>query len=238
VSSNSYVDFVSDEYFKRCVKNVCDSFDSVSNELVPEELHKHGIDPIKMSFDMYKLKQGLKSWNEKEKIRQDDKTINNKIGEFHQMLLGGVDGWTDLGIGDESHLDLRKNDNTVFMELKNKENTVNDDSKKQVRSKLEAALNANPGATCYWGYVVAENGKSQDKVWWPYINANPHVENENIRRISGKEIYRLVTGDGDNLEKVWRALPLAIKNVCHSDFQLSEADQTAFDQLFEKAFNK
>jgi len=85
------------------------------------------------------------------------------------MLLGCMDGWTDLGIGDDSHLDLKKDDDTIFMELKNKENTVNSDSKKQVRIKLEEKFAEKPNAKCYWAYIVAENGLSEERVWWPCL---------------------------------------------------------------------
>src|SRR3989304_7308117 len=114
---NRYVNFVSDEHFEKCVKHVCEKFEK--NDIPDdEELQENGIDPIKMTFDMIKHGLIFDEWKKKEKERQDDKSVNNTIGEFHQMLLGAVDGWTDLGIGDESHLDLKKNDGSVFIEIK------------------------------------------------------------------------------------------------------------------------
>ena len=97
--------------------------------------------------------------------RQQDKTINNKIGEFHQELLGKVDGWMDLGIGDETEIDLKKEDNTVFIELKNKYNTMNSSSEKTCREKLEKVIEKYPDATVYWAYVISKNYKSEDRIW-------------------------------------------------------------------------
>lgn len=234
--SDKYVGFVPDSHFEKCVRHVCDAYESITKSFEPESLQEHGIDPIKMTFDMVNGKLDFGSWLGKEKSRQDDKTVNNTIGEFHQMLLGGVEGWVDLGVGDDSHLDLQKKDDMVFMELKNKENTVNSDSKKQVRKKLEDAFDGNPKANCYWAYIVAENGRSEDKKWWPYTHAKN--ENENIRRISGSKVYELVTGDGNNLERVWRVLPDAINNIRKTDFKISESDQKEFEAWFTKAFFK
>ena len=105
-------------------------------------LQRNTLDPIKQVFDISAMKIDSDSWVKNELIRQQDKTINNRIGDFHQRLLGKVDGWEDLGTGDTTKVDLRKEDNSIFMELQNKENTVNADSKDQVRRKLSNIRNS------------------------------------------------------------------------------------------------
>jgi len=232
---NMYVDFVSDAWFEKCVKHVCDAFENIGSIVNDEDLQKHGIDPIKMTFDMIKQELSFDEWKKKEKERQDDKSVNNTIGEFHQMLLGGVSGWTDLGIGDDSHLDLKKDDNSFFLELKNKENTVNSDSKKEVRKKLDDKAREHPDAKCYWAYIVAENGSSEEKNW-KYKHATN--KSDNIRRLSGAKIYELITGDENNLKLVWEKLPLAIKKVCNSNFSILPGDNLIFEQWFKNAFYK
>ena len=232
---NRYVDFVSDEHFEKCVKHVCDAFENIGDKVDDEDLQKHGIDPIKMTFDMIKQELTFDKWKEKEKERQDDKSVNNAIGEFHQLLLGGISGWTNLGIGDESHLDLKKDDNSIFLELKNKENTVNSDSKKEVRKKLDVKAREFPYAKCYWAYIVAENGKSEEKNW-KYKHATN--KSDNIRRLTGTKIYEVITGDEKNLKLVWEKLPLAIKKVCNSNFSISYEDNQIFEEWFQNAFYK
>jgi hypothetical protein len=234
VAKNKYVDFVPDAHFEKCVKHVCNAFEKISIPANDKELQKEGIDPIKMTFDMIQHKMNFAKWKKKEKTRQDDKTVNNAIGEFHQLLLGGVENWTDLGIGDETHVDLKRNDNLYHLELKNKENTVNSDSKKQVRNKLEKLAKEFPKATCYWAYVVPKNGKSEEKEW-EYKNGNNKLK---VRRITGEKIYELITGDKNNLKSVWKALPSAIKNVCNCEFTISAKDNTIFEEWFVKAFTK
>ena len=229
---NKYVDFVSDAHFEKCVRHVCKEFEN-TGQIDDKKLQSNGIDPIKMTFDMIKHGISFDVWKKKEAERQDDKSVNNTIGEFHQMLLGGVSGWTDLGIGDESKLDLQKNDGSVFLELKNKENTVNDDSLRQVRGKLETAANTHTTAMCYWAYVVAKNGKSEDRDW-----EYKKVNNPRIRRLTGAKIYELITCDEKNLKRVWEKLPLAIKNVCGTNFTISSGDNMIFNDWFNNAFYK
>ena len=144
MSKNKYVDFVSDEHFIKCIKHVCDAYDSD-----PKASWNNGRDPFKLIFDIMNNSSNFSDWENREAMRQADKTINNRIGEFHQKLLGGVDGWTDLGTGDETKLDLKKNDNTIFLELKNKFNTVNSDSSKAVWEKLEKNLESYPASSLF-----------------------------------------------------------------------------------------
>ena len=162
---NKYVDFVSDEHFLRCVKWVCDAYPDKSSDVNMEMLQRNALDPFKMVFDIVNGKTEVETWVKNEAIRQFDKTINNRIGEFHQKLLGGVNGWTNLGTGDESKVDLKRKDNSIFMELKNKFNTVNADSLQSVRQKLERCVIKNPKAMAYWAYIVERDGSSGESPW-------------------------------------------------------------------------
>ena len=147
-----YVIFVTDKQFEDCVRLVCDAY---NEEIILEDqkLQKTGIDPIKMTFDMMCENKNFRKWKIKESARKKDKTVNNTIGAFHQKLLGHVKGWTDLGTNGELGLDLKKNDNSVLMELKNKDNDLNDNVSKQIRTKLMRAHKKYPKAKCYFAYI-------------------------------------------------------------------------------------
>ena len=77
-------------------------------KLIQNHLEESALDVFKMVFDVVHSEVSVDEWVKREKTRQQDKTINNRIGEFHQKLLGKVDGWTNLGIGHESHVDLKE----------------------------------------------------------------------------------------------------------------------------------
>ena len=113
--------------FLDCVEILVDAYLSQNDSVNIEKELKHGkntTDFIKCLFDVYTQDISLEEWAEGEVRRRNDKTINNKIGEFHQNLLGKVSGWINLGVGDKSGLDLKKEDNSIFIELKNKHNVT------------------------------------------------------------------------------------------------------------------
>ena len=228
---NKYVEFVSDEDFLECVKHVIDFY--LSDEFQEEPLtvlkeSKNDIDAIKTIFDITVKQIGFDGWANKEIERQQDKTINNKIGEFHQELLGKVDGWVDLGIGDETEIDLKKEDNTVFIELKNKHNTMNSSSTKTCREKLENVIEQYPDATAYWAYIISRKYKSENRVW-KYQGR----EDEKIRRISGDLLYEMITGDSNALEKVYEAIPKAIVDLLGEDYKLLPYDEKLMKEFQE-----
>lgn len=228
---NKYVEFVSDEDFLECVKHVIDFY--LSDEYQEEPMtvlkeSKNDIDAIKTIFDITVKQIGFDGWANKEMERQHDKTINNKIGEFHQELLGKVDGWVDLGIGDETEIDLKKEDNTVFIELKNKHNTMNSSSTKTCREKLENVIEQYPDATAYWAYIISRKYRSENRVW-KYQGR----ENEKIRRISGDLLYEMITGDSNALEKVYEAIPKAIVDLLGEDYKLLPYDEKLMKEFQE-----
>lgn len=241
--SNKYVDFVSDEDFLECVQRVILQYRSVSLKVDMARLQRNVVDPFKMVFDIMSTKIGVDDWIKGETIRQDDKTINNYVGEFHQMLLGKVKGWEDLGTGDPQRVDLRRSDNSIFIEIKNKHNTMNDSGIEQVRLNLERAVLQFPKAVAYWAYIVA--GSSGEEVWIykPRVKAKRKV-NPRIKVAWGKKVYQLVTGDPFSLEKTWEALPQAIidlskKNSGQANLsQLNTADRQKLLGFFESAFGR
>lgn len=230
--TNKYVDFVSDDHFEKCVKHVVDRY---NEEIILDDsqLQKNGIDPIKMRFDILCEGNNLKKWKVKESTRQKDKTVNNALGEFHQKLLGGVEGWTDLEQGDPTKLDLKKNDNTIFMELKNKNNTVNADSSAKVREKLLVQIKKHD-AIGYFAYFVAQNGKSEELDW----NSTKLENHKNLKRLSGTKVYEVVTGKPDALEQVWKALPIVLKNLYDLKNPLSSDEEKEFIKWFQLAYDK
>lgn len=228
---NKYVEFVSDEDFLECVKHIIDFY--LSDEYQEEPMtvlkeSKNGIDAIKTIFDITVKQIGFDGWANKEMERQQDKTINNKIGEFHQELLGKVEGWVDLGVGDETEIDLKKEDNTVFIELKNKHNTMNSSSTKTCREKLENVIEQYPDATAYWAYIISRKYRSENRVW-KYQGR----EDEKIRRISGDLLYEMITGDSNALEKVYEAIPKAIVDLLGEDYKLLPYDEKLMKEFQE-----
>jgi hypothetical protein len=231
--ANRYVDFVSDAHFKKCVNWVCEAYLDPSLKLDKAWLQRNGVDPFKMVFDMVVQNRNFESLMEQEKSRQYDKKSGGRIGDFHQKLLGGVKGWVDLGVGDESKVDLKKEDNTIFIELKNKYNTVNSDSLSAVRQKLVKITKDFPNSIAYWAFVIEKNGTSGESEW-VYLGDN----NPKLKKIWGSKLYELITGKQDALEKTWIALPIAIKDILKDRKNISLSDMKELQNWFKDGFEQ
>ena len=129
-----------------------------NNDIFSSDLFSNAIDPFSMQFGM--SLSSPDTWFETEVRRQLNKTFEQRIGEFHQILLGSIDGWNDLGIGDDSKVDLCNDDATIFIELKNKFNTCNSDALAKVQEKLLNILQIHRNATAHWAYIVPSASSS------------------------------------------------------------------------------
>jgi len=206
--ANRYVSFVDDEHFYRCVKRVCDRYAELQRQDAGRLLKKSVVDPFKMVLDMGNRGIGPGDWEEVDADRIRDKSLNNAIGEFHQEVLGGVEGWVALPKGHRLEVDLAREDNAAFIELKNKYNTLSGSKHKAVHDALERILREHPQARCYWAYILAQNGTSGERAWVFRNSTNP-----NIRRAWGGRVYGIVTGSDSALSEAWAALPRAMGDV-------------------------
>lgn len=228
--ANKYVSWVSDEHFLDCVRYVCTAYTD-PKLFSDKRLHKNTVDPVKLLFDLSNMGLKFDEWVAAERIRQAGKTVNNRIGEFHKKLLGGVKGWKDLGVGDDSKIDLVREDNSIFIELKNKYNTTNSDSLEAVRIKLEHVIGVHPKATAYWAFIISRSGDSGEAVW----HKKGHESKKSIRKVWGANVYELVTGKEDSLQEMWFALPAALADITGK--QISSSEEKKLQEFFERAFS-
>lgn len=217
-----YVEFISDGHYKGCVRYVLNSFNKAKelkssldksiakNDIFKSLLFKNKIDPFKMVFEIEKI--GIKEWIRKEILRQLDKSVEQKMGEFHQRMLGGVNGWKDLKVGNK--MDIVNMDGTIYFEIKNKFNTSNDGSLKDVRNKLEEITKSNHKATAYWANIIPNSTLKSGEAVWVKKNFN---QIESVKRVWGEKVYELITGDPLALEKIYQTLPTVIADVAHED---------------------
>lgn len=217
-----YVEFISDNHFKDCVRHVLNAYDNAitlkesieysikKGDIFQSLLFKNIVDPFKMAFDINKI--GIEEWIKKEVLRQLDKSVEQKMGEFHQKILGGVGGWTDLGIGQE--VDLMKNDKSIYIEIKNKYNTCSGDALTAVRRKLEEITRNNHDSIAFWAYIIAKTKQKSGEEIWIKSKFN---KIDSVKKIWGEKVYEIVTGDPEALSKVYKVLPTVIMDVIKED---------------------
>jgi hypothetical protein len=246
-----YVDFISDDHYKECVRYVLDSFNNAvklkdslkdaiqKGDVFKSSLFSNVVDPFKMTFEVSKI--GVKEWIRKEILRQLDKSVEQKMGEFHQKMLGGVNGWTDLKIG--QGVDLVNDDNTLYLEIKNKFNTCSGSALKDVRKNLEDITKEKHKATAYWAYIIAKSKDKSGEAVWVKKGFN---KIDSVKSLWGEKVYEKVTGDPKALYKIYQTLPKVIADVTKEDDianvaiiieDIVDSLEDHFDNIQKKIYN-
>jgi len=171
------------------------------------EFNRNLIDPIKLTFDAKVYGKSLEEIIEAEAIRQIDKSNTNHIGYFHQNIFKYIgQGWEVPQAG----YDIINTSRKIFVEMKNKHNTMNSSSAQKTYIKMQDTILRDDEATCYLVEVIAK--KSQDIAWAISLNSEP-FSNKNIRRVSIDKFYEIVTGQPTAFRELCEVMPMVINDV-------------------------
>ncbi|MXV75366.1 Eco47II family restriction endonuclease [Candidatus Poribacteria bacterium] len=108
--------------------------------------------------------------------------ISNFLGEFHQKILGSINGWNNH----DSGYDLECPMKSIIAEVKNKHNTMNSTNTEAVISDLDTAIRQKKGN--WKAYLVQVIPRS------PYRSTNI-VRSRGVYVIDGASFYHLATGE-------------------------------------------
>lgn len=204
--------FISDEDIYEHVKLTVESY---RREITLLQFNENIVDPIKLTFDSKVYGKTIQQAIEDECFRQIDKSNSNRIGYFHQNLFRYAgNGWVVPTQG----FDVENENLHIFVELKNKHNTMNSASSQKTYMKMQAKLLDDDQATCY--HVEAISAKSKDDTWRITLDKKPRSHNR-IRRMSMDKFYELVFGDSTAFYKLCMALPQIIEDVVSEDKTLA-----------------
>lgn len=185
-----------------------------------KEFNSNIIDPIKLTFDAHIYGKTMEEIVENESIRQIDKSNTNHIGYFHQNLFRYVgNGWEVPSTG----YDVINKERHLFIEMKNKHNTMNSSSATAIYSRMQDTILHDDEATCILVEVIAK--KSIDEKWY-----NNGLSHRCIRRMSIDRFYDLVFGDSLAFYKLCKALPLILEDVLQ-ELQINELENTVYEEL-------
>lgn len=207
--------YISEANFKEHVRKTIESYGKKLEPYDLERFNKNIIDPIKMMFDksVYKL-----SWEEvvkSEIFRQRDKSNNNDIGYFHQHIFKYIanctvpnEGW-DVVIDLPEGLKLPEGDivHKVYVEMKNKHNTMNSASAGKTYIKMQNQLLQDDDCACFLVEAIAK--ESQNIVWRTMVDGQK-VSHRRIRRVSLDQLYEIATGQSDAFHQMCMLLPEVI----------------------------
>lgn len=221
---NYNLGFISNEAIYKHVKETVEAF---RREINLEQFNANIVDPIKLTFDAKVYGKTLKDAVLDECFRQIDKSNTNQIGFFHQRLFNYAGGaWTVPDAG----FDVENPDLHIFVEMKNKHNTMNSASSQKTYMKMQAKLLEDDEATCY--LVEAISKCSRDIVWKVSLDGVSR-SHKKIRRMSMDKFYQLVFHDDKAFYKLCMALPQIIEDVVTEDKELA-VKNSVYRELTEK----
>jgi len=227
--------FISEQDFRKHVEATIQQYGEKLESYDLKKFNKNTIDPIKLIFD--KSVYGF-TWEEivkNEIFRQRDKSNNNDIGYFHQRIFHYIancevptTGW-DVIFCKESGIDVAEGDSVskVFVEMKNKHNTMNSASAGRTYIKMQAQLLDDDDCACFLVEAIAK--QSQNIAWAVSIDGQ-QKKHRRIRRVSMDKFYELVTGQEDAFYQMCMVLPNVINQVV-SDITSVIPNDTVMEDL-------
>ncbi|EIE5966680.1 Eco47II family restriction endonuclease, partial [Listeria innocua] len=163
---------------------------------------------------------------------------NNDIGYFHQNIFQYIEGcvvpsngW-DVIYTNENGIDIPDGNkvNTVFVEMKNKHNTMNSSSAAKTYIKMQNQVLQDDECACYLVEAIAK--KSQNIKWVATVDKQK-VQHKLIRRVSMDQFYSLVTGEQDAFYQLCMVLPDIIEKVLSSSTEVVAPQDLVFEELLE-----
>lgn len=239
----SYLPYIEDTLLKALVKEVL-HIGIVKKEKALKDFNKNVIDPFGAYFEAGAFNINYNTWVESETIRQCQKTLQNHIGDFHQKLLGCVNGFEDQGVGANSGVDLECKEKQIVAEIKNKYNTVTGGKLADQYYALERLVmpknSTYKGYTAYFVNIIPKRPERFNKPFTPSDKdkGTKCPENDQIRIIDGASFYTLVTGYENALEDLHKVLPTVIDDVLKESFDIDMklSNSTEFSQYFKLAY--
>ena len=186
------------------------------------------IDPFASMFEISGFELDYKAWIKSETTRQAKKTLQNHIGEFHQIILGSVKGWDNMKTGHV--IDLVSEKNKVVAEIKNKFNTVSFGKLSELYHSLDEIVmrksSIYKGYTAYYVPIIPKSSFRYNKEFTPSDKekGSKCPFNENLREIDGASFYSLVTGEHYALENLFDILPHIIHEISGKDYALKNKE--------------
>jgi len=205
---NYNLGFISDNDIYEHVKQTVEAY---RREITLKQFNDNIIDPIKLTFDAKVYGKTIMQSVEDECFRQIDKSNTNKIGYFHQNLFRYAgNGW----IVPKAGFDVENDKLHIYVEIKNKHNTMNSASSQKTYMKMQGKLLDDDEATCYLVEVISK--RSRDEAWRMSLDGKSR-EHKKIRRMSMDKFYGLVFGDESAFFRLCSVLPQIITDVINEN---------------------
>lgn len=212
------LDFITEEEFKNHVRETIMKYGEKLESYDLKRFNSNLIDPIKLIFDKSVYRASWEEIVNNEIFRQRDKSSNNDIGYFHQNIFSyfkGCEvpqaGW-DVIYKNPDGIQMPDGDvvHTIYVEMKNKHNTMNSASSAKTYIKMQGQILEDDDCACFLVEAIAQ--RSQNIKWETTVDKKK-VGHKLIRRVSLDQFYALVTGQEDAFYQMCMILPSVIEKV-------------------------
>lgn len=216
------ISFISEKDMRAHVLATIQKYLEKSESFTLKRFNKNLVDPIKLIFDKTVYKTSWETTISNEISRQRDKSNNNDIGYFHQRIFqyiadcqvpaNGENGGWDVIYQPKHEVEVASGIcvKRVYVEMKNKHNTMNSSASARTFIKMQNQLLHDDNCACFLVEAIAK--KSQNIKWDTTVDKRK-VSHKLIRRVSLDQFYSLVTGQTDAFFQVCMILPNVIEDV-------------------------
>lgn len=234
------ITFISEEDFKAHVSATIEKYGEKLESFDLKRFNKNIVDPVKLIFDKTVYRSSWEEIVSNEIFRQRDKSNNNDIGYFHQRIFqymnncrvpdNGQEGGWDVIYENKDGIVLPDGDvvHTIYVEMKNKHNTMNSASASKTYIKMQNQLLQNDDCACFLVEAIAQ--KSQNIKWQTTVDKNK-VSHRRIRRVSIDQFYALITGEEDAFYQMCMILPSVIEEVVTNSEDVNIPHDTVMEEL-------
>ncbi|SMD42461.1 Eco47II restriction endonuclease [Aquiflexum balticum DSM 16537] len=229
--------WISDEFLINAVEKLLIIADK-SLQKSETDFNKNVLDPFSAIFQIAGFNISHDEWLIAEKTRQAQKSLQNHVGDFHQIILGGVGSWENLETG--QIMDLVNHDKKIIAEIKNKYNTVKGSDLSGLYQAMENLVSNKystfKGYTAYYVTIIPKKPTRINTFFNPSDKekGTKFSENHDIRLIDGASFYEIVTGDPNALFNLYQTLPTVIQKLTGKEFKSDTINQMI--KYFELAY--
>lgn len=232
--------FISEKDFYTHIKDTIEKYGEKLEPFNLKKFNKNLVDPIKLIFDKTVYQSTWEEIISNEIFRQRDKANNNDIGYFHQRIFkyinncyvppNGEEGGWDIIYKDDKGITLPDGNTvkTIYVEMKNKHNTMNSASAGKTFIKMQNQLLKDDDCACFLVEAIAQ--RSQNIKWETTVD-KVKVGHKLIRRVSIDKFYSLVTGQEDAFYQMCMILPEVIQKTVNDLGSSLVPHDTVIDEL-------
>ena len=236
--------FITEEQFENHVKATIQKYGEKLESFNLKRFNKNLVDPVKLIFDKTVYRSTWEEIISNEIFRQRDKSNNNDIGYFHQRIFqhikncevppNGENGGWDVIYRNKNGIQIpgAEKVSTVYVEMKNKHNTMNSASAGKTFIKMQNQLLNDDDCACFLVEAIAQ--RSQNIKWETTVDKKK-VGHKLIRRVSMDKFYELVTGQEDAFYQMCMVLPEVIEKVVNTMADVKVPEDTVVKELKEWA---